>query len=189
MSISSELLNRADHKCELCGSDQHLQVWQVSFAPEGANSDVLVCETCQSQLNNGDLVGSHWRCLSDSMWSPVAAVQVQAWRTLKMLDAEVWAQELLDMLYLDEELMAWASAGVAQQDAEPSVRCLDSNGVQLAAGDNVVVIKDLPVKGTSMVAKRGTAVRGISLTDNPEHIEGRVNGQRIVLLSCYVKKS
>lgn len=189
MSISSELLNRAEHKCELCGSDQHLQVWQVSDSPDGEGADVLVCEICQSQLSSGDLLSNHWRCLSDSMWSPVAAVQVQAWRTLKNLDSEVWAQELLDMLYLDDQLMVWAKAGVAQKEGESGVRCLDSNGVQLAAGDNVVVIKDLPVKGTSMVAKRGTAVRGISLTDNPEHIEGRVNGQRIVILSCYVKKS
>lgn len=188
MSISSELLNRAAHKCELCGSEQHLQVWSVSDAPEGTNSDVLVCEACAEQLSSGELNSNHWRCLSDSMWSPVPAVQVQAWRTLKALDAEVWAQELLDMLYLDEDLMAWAKSGVSEA-VESGVRCLDANGAQLAAGDSVVVIKDLPVKGTSMVAKRGTAVRGISLTDNPEHIEGRVNGQRIVLLSCYVKKS
>ena len=59
----------------------------------------------------------------------------------------------------------------------------------LQAGDNIVIIKDLNVKGTSFVAKRGTAVRGISLTDNPEHIEGRVNGTRIVILTCFVKKS
>jgi len=46
------------------------------------------------------------------------------------------------------------------------------------------------VKGSSMVAKRGTAVRGISLVrDNPEQIEGRVNGQQIVILTKFVKKS
>ncbi|MDO6805063.1 alkylphosphonate utilization protein, partial [Wenyingzhuangia sp. 1_MG-2023] len=66
---------------------------------------------------------------------------------------------------------------------------LDVNGVALAAGDNVTLIKDLDVKGTSMTAKRGTAVRGISLSDNPKHIEGRVNGQRIVIIAAYCKKS
>ncbi|MCL4132727.1 UNVERIFIED_CONTAM: hypothetical protein GTU68_038099 [Idotea baltica] len=67
---------------------------------------------------------------------------------------------------------------------------LDSNGVALAAGDTVTLIKDLNVKGTSFTAKRGTAVRGISLvTDNPAHIEGRINGQQIVILTEFVKRS
>ena len=65
----------------------------------------------------------------------------------------------------------------------------DSNGVPLAQGDTVVLIKDLLVKGANFTAKRGTAVRGISLVlDNPAHIEGRVEGQRIVILTEFVKK-
>ncbi len=45
--------------------------------------------------------------------------------------------------------------------------------MQLTAGDTVVIIKDLNVKGTSFTAKRGTAVSAISLVaDNVEHIEG-----------------
>jgi protein PhnA len=60
----------------------------------------------------------------------------------------------------------------------------------LQAGDTVVLIKDLDVKGAGFTAKRGTAVRGISLVaDNPEQIEGRVNGQQLVLLTKFVKKS
>ena len=60
----------------------------------------------------------------------------------------------------------------------------------LEAGDTVVLIKTLDVKGSNFSAKRGTAVRKISLVaDNPEHIEGRVNGQQIVILTKYVKKS
>jgi protein PhnA len=67
---------------------------------------------------------------------------------------------------------------------------IDSNGVVLQAGDTVVLVKDLDVKGAGFTAKRGTAVRGISLVaDNPEHIEGRVNGQQIVILTKFVKKS
>ena len=48
---------------------------------------------------------NHWRCLNDSMWSQVPAVQVMAWRLLSKLSAngETWAQDLLDMLYLDDE--------------------------------------------------------------------------------------
>jgi len=59
----------------------------------------------------------------------------------------------------------------------------------LQAGDNVTLIKDLDVKGANFTAKRGTMVRGIGLTDNPEHIEGRVNGTRIVIISAYTKKA
>lgn len=64
----------------------------------------------------------------------------------------------------------------------------DSNGVVIEAGDTVTLIKDLDVKGANFTAKRGTAVRNIGLTRNPEHIEGRVNGQRIVILTQFVKK-
>jgi protein PhnA len=93
------------------------------------------------------------------------------------------------MLYLDASLLAWAEAGVQEESERNSTPTKDSNGVTLKAGDTVTITKDLKVKGTSIVAKQGTAVRGISLTDNPEHIEGRVNGTRIVILTCFVKKS
>lgn len=52
-----------------------------------------------------------------------------------------------------------------------------------------MLIKDLKVKGGNFTAKRGTAVRNITLVhDNVEHIEGKVEGQRIVILTKYVKK-
>jgi len=55
---------------------------------------------------------------------------------------------------------------------------------------NTRFIKDLNVKGGGFMAKRGTVVRGISLAaNNPEHIEGRVNGQQIVILTQFVKKT
>jgi len=61
--------------------------------------------------------------------------------------------------------------------------------VLLAPGDTVVLVKDLPVKGAGFTAKRGTAVRGIMLVaDNAGQIEGRVEGQRIVILTEFVKK-
>ena len=65
----------------------------------------------------------------------------------------------------------------------------DSNGVPLAVGDTVVLIKDLSVKGAGFTAKRGTFVRGISLVVGDDaHIEGRVNGQRMIILTEFVKK-
>jgi protein PhnA len=64
------------------------------------------------------------------------------------------------------------------------------NGVVLQAGDSVVLIKDLKVKGSSMVAKQGTAVRNIRLDrENAEYIEGKVGPTQIVIITKYVKKT
>ena len=65
----------------------------------------------------------------------------------------------------------------------------DSNGNELKNGDSVTVIKDLPVKGTSTVIKRGTLIKNIRLTNNPEQIEcnaDKVKG--LVLKTCFLKK-
>lgn len=64
----------------------------------------------------------------------------------------------------------------------------DSNGAELADGDAVTVIKDLKVKGSSMVIKRGTKVRSIRLTDNPEEVDCKIDGSSIVLKTCFLKK-
>ena len=124
------------------------------------------------------------------MWSAVPAVQIVAWRMLHRLKAEGWPQDLLDMLYFDEEMQEWAEATGEGIDPDDVVKHLDSNGAILQAGDTVVLIKDLNVKGGGFTAKRGTAVRNISLVhDNPEQIEGKVSGQQIVILTQFVKKN
>ena len=102
---------------------------------------------------------------------------------VKTTGSETWAQDLLDMLYLDDDTLEWAKAGI--DDREPT---LDSNGDVLKAGDSVHLIKDLTVKGANFTAKRGTPVRNIRLTNNPLHIEGKVNGQTIVIIAAYTKK-
>ncbi|MBK8724327.1 MAG: alkylphosphonate utilization protein [Saprospiraceae bacterium] len=65
----------------------------------------------------------------------------------------------------------------------------DSNGNLLAEGDSVTVIKDLKVRGSSSVIKRGTKVKNIRLTDDEEEIEGKVDGSVIVLKACFLKKA
>jgi len=192
MSTEKALLARSESKCELCGATEGLEVYEVPPGSEGgADQSVLLCATCRDQIENPEHVDvNHWRCLNESMWSQVPAVQVMAWRMLTRLSAEGWPQELLDMLYLDDETQAWAQATGEGESDEESVRHLDSNGALLEAGDTVTLIKDLNVKGANFTAKRGTAVRGISLVaDNPEQIEGRVEGQQIVILTRFVKKS
>ncbi|MFR9513198.1 MAG: zinc ribbon domain-containing protein YjdM [Rikenellaceae bacterium] len=79
----------------------------------------------------------------------------------------------------------WTDSDAA--DAAPKIP-VDSNGAQLADGDAVTVIKDLKVKGSSMVIKRGTKVKSIRLTDNPEEVDCRIDGSGIVLKTCFLKK-
>lgn len=187
MSIEQTLNQRSNSQCELCGSTENLSVFEVPPVAE-PNSDkcVLLCHICKPQVEGEtELDNNHWRCLNDSMWSQQPAVQVVAWRMLNRLNSESWAQDALEMLYLEEDVLKWAEKGATLESESPT---LDSNGAVLNAGDTVVLIKDLEVKGGNFTAKRGTAVRNISLTNNPEHIEGRVNGQRIVILTCFVKK-
>lgn len=178
------LQTRADNTCELCAATSDLAAFSVGPTHDGtAMTAALLCPTCTAQIE-GDMDANHWRCISTSMWSEHTPVQVLAWRMLDRLSDEAWARDLSDMLYLDDETLAWAQSGAIRESLHK-----DSNGASLENGDNVVLIKDLPVKGAGFTAKRGTAVRGISLVqDNPAHIEGRVEGQRIVILTAFVKK-
>lgn len=191
MANEKELLERCGGKCELCSAESELSIFDLPQSSGQGDCSIMLCGVCQQQYaaHVEEIDSNHLRCLSDSMWSPVPAVQVLAWRLLKRLEAQSWALDLFEMLYLDESLLAWAEAGAQEESERNSTPTKDSNGATLQAGDTVTIIKDLKVKGTSFVAKQGTAVRGISLTDNPEHIEGRVNGTRIVILTCFVKKS
>lgn len=192
MSIEASLQQRSNQSCELCSATNDLTVYAVP-PKDGTSSDdcVLLCATCNAQLNSEqELNITHWRCLNDSMWSQVPAVQVLAWQQLSVLaqSGETWAQDLVDMMYLEGDTLSWAESGLALISNDDDAEAFDSNGERLSAGDNVYLIKDLPVKGAGFTAKQGTTVRGITLTSNPEHIEGKVNGQRIVILTKFVKK-
>jgi protein PhnA len=191
MSIDQELHVRSESKCELCSASDNLSAYEVPPKSNASTDEsILICQTCLEQIGNPEKVDvNHWRCLNDTMWTQVPAVQVMVWRMLNRLRAEGWPQDLLDMLYLEEDTLSWAEAGGEEQDREDEVKHIDSNGSVLQSGDNVVLIKDLNVKGGGFTAKRGTAVRGISLVaDNAEQIEGRVSGQQIVILTKFVKK-
>ena len=183
-AILEELKERSGNKCELCGAPNDLNVYEVPPAlNRGAYGNVLICATCIDQIEDADKMDkNHWHCLNDSMWSEQDAAKVLAWRMLKRLGS----QDLLDMMYLEDDVKSWAET---TNEASEKLIHRDSNGVILQSGDSVVLIKDLPVKGSSMIAKRGTAVRRISLDhDNAEYIEGKVDGQQIVIITKYVKK-
>ena len=76
-----------------------------------------------------------------------------------------------------------------ETDTETEETPKDSNGTALMDGDAVTVIKDLPVRGSSMVIKRGTKVKSIRLTDNPEEVDCKIDGSGIVLKTCFLKKN
>jgi protein PhnA len=66
----------------------------------------------------------------------------------------------------------------------------DANGTKLADGDSVTLVKDLKVKGASTTLKRGTLVKNIRLTDDPEEIE--CNAEKVkglVLKTQFLKKA
>jgi protein PhnA len=195
MSLESALRIRSNSTCELCSSEEELTVIDVPPNSDGSEDQcALLCQTCKIQIENPNQIDvNHWRCLNDSMWSTVPAVQVLAWRMLDRLRPEGWPQDLLDMLYLDDETQEWASSVSTVStgtEMDTDVVHRDSNGTQLDAGDTITLIKDLVVKGAGFTAKRGTAVRSISLVENnSEHIEGRVNGQKIVILTKFVNKA
>jgi len=192
MSIEEKLIERSGSKCELCGSTGNLSVYKVPPVGEIiADRCIYLCDTCKSQIDNpDDMDTNHWRCLNDSMWSEVPVIQVMSWRMLTRLRGEGWPQDLLDMMYLEDETLTWAKATGEGEEAPLVEKHRDSTGVELVSGDSVVLIKDLNVKGAGFTAKRGTPVRRISLVaDNPDQISGKINGQQIIILTKFVKKS
>ena len=191
MKLEEVLQNRSGNKCELCLADGNLKVYEV--APQSSyneDSTILVCDKCEKQiLKKEDLDSAHWSCLTTSMWSEVPGVQVVSWRMLNRLRNESWAMENLDMMYMDDDRLAWAKAtGDHDNDGTIDVH-RDCNGTILNTGDTIVLTKSLDVKGTTLNAKMGTVVKNIKLVDdNTEQIEGKIEGQVIVILTKYVRK-
>lgn len=191
MDLKAELFERSGNQCELCGSALGLEVYEVPPQDRtNENNCIVICQKCLSQIEKKeDLDPGHWRKLPETMWSEVPGVQVMAWRMLSRLRNESWAAESLDMLYLDDENLAWAKAtGDHENDASVDLH-RDINGAILQQGDTVILTKSLDVKGSTLTAKLGTVVKNIRLVqDNTEQIEGKIEGQTIVILTKYVRK-
>ena len=191
MKLEEVLAQRSGNQCELCGSAEGVQLYEVQ-PQDGRNADntIMICAKCRAQVEKREeLDSTHWRCLSESMWSEVPGVQVVAWRMLSRLRNESWAADNLDMLYLDDERLSWAKA-TGDHEADSAVDLhKDANGNVLQSGDTVVLTKSLDVKGSTLNAKMGTVVKNIRLVENnTEQIEGKIEGQVIVILTKYVRK-
>lgn len=76
----------------------------------------------------------------------------------------------------------------AQED-DDSLVVKDAFGTQLADGDSVTLVKDLKVKGSSMVIKQGTRVKSIRLQEGDHNIACKIDGSSMDLKSEFVKKA
>jgi protein PhnA len=191
MKLEEVLQQRSKDKCELCVSTDAISIYEVPPA-DGRSADncIMVCKKCLAQLEKKEaLDAGHWACLTATMWSETPGIQVTAWRMLNRLRDQSWAADNLDMLYLDEEKLAWAKAtGDHENDGSVDLH-KDCNGQVLQTGDIVVLIKSLDVKGSTLNAKMGTVVKNIRLVENnTEQIEGKIEGQTIVILTKYTRR-
>lgn len=187
-NLEEKLIERASNQCELCEGKEQLSVYELPpVITATVDNSILVCSHCLEQINDDSKLDiNHWHCLNSAMWSEFVPVQIMAYRMLHKLKNEAWANDLIEQMYLDEDALEFAKKGVVDQDNIQLTK--DSNGTVLNDGDSVTIIKDLVVKGAGFTAKRGTLVKKIMLTENPEHIEGKVNGTQLVLLAKYLKK-
>ncbi len=114
--FGKDLARRARSKCELCeASGVSLSVCEVPPVPSGMpeiERCVFICDSCREQFLNPKKFkpGEQWRCLAQTVWTEVPAIQVAAVRLLKrQADSQAWAREALDGLFLDEEIEEWVT--------------------------------------------------------------------------------
>lgn len=99
-----------------------------------------------------------------------------------------YGYEMNDKLVCPECGFEWLP--VVEDNPETGLVVKDSNGNLLANGDSVVIIKNLPVKGSTQSIKAGTKVKNIKLVEGDHNIDCRVDGfGAMALKSIYVKKS
>lgn len=184
MAISTKLSERNQGLCELCNSESATYEYLVSpRKDEVIENQVALCESCFSKLDQKGQE-SHWRCLEGSIWNPEPSVQALSYRILYSYLNEDWAENVINSIGLDENIVQWALSVFEIADGHK-----DAFGNNLENGDNVVLTQALNVKGASFSAAKGTVVKKIRLVPhNTEQIEGKINDQTIVLLTKYVKK-
>ncbi len=191
MKLEEQLQERSANTCELCKSGNTLKIYEVPPQDYSTQDNtVLICDNCRAQIERkAELNSQHWTCLTETMWSEVPGIQVISWRMLNRLKNESWAMDNLDLLYLSEENLAWAKAsGDHDNDASVDLH-KDANGHVLQNGDVIVLTKSLDVKGSTLNAKMGTVVKNIRLVENnTDQIEGKIEGQVIVILTKYVRR-
>src|SRR5690606_38526394 len=153
-------ITRSGGKWELCSRENDVQHYEVQPQDgRAAGNCIMACAKCRAQIDKREeLDSNHSRVLRETTRSVATGEQVMAWRMLSRLRNECWAADNLDMLYLDDERLAWAKK-TGDHESDGSVELhRDANGNLLQAGDNVVLTKSLDVKGSTLNAKLGTVV-------------------------------
>lgn len=95
-----------------------------------------------------------------------------------------------DYVY-DEDSGEWVPAAelAARRKLATTVAVHDAVGNLLTDGDQVTLIKDLDVKGAGQTLKRGTLIKSIRLTGDPQEIDCRYDGIKgLVLRAEFVRK-
>ncbi len=121
MSLETLLDKRSSCRCELCGSETGLSVFNTTENPANFQNSLMVCQVCKKQFLGESLLDiSHWSCLADSMWSEHPAVLVVTYRMLHRLQGEIWAKELFEQLAstLEEDILNWAKEGLDLHNGE-----------------------------------------------------------------------
>ncbi len=113
-AFGKELARRSKSRCELCGENTSLSIYEVPPVNEpDLHHCVMICENCRNQIEGKQrLEPNHWHNLTQSVWSEVPAVQVLAVQMLQRLKNEGWAQDLLDEVYLEPDVQAWVDLGI-----------------------------------------------------------------------------
>lgn len=182
--MNQQLKERNSELCELCNSEKATHEYTVSPKnDESIQHQVALCDTCLNAIDSKE-ESFHWRCLEGSIWSVEPSVQALSYRILQNYKSEDWANNLMNSVDLDEDVINWALSAYIVAETHK-----DAFGNTLENGDTVVLTQALNVKGTNFTASKGTVVKKIKLvSDNTEHIEGKINEQTIVILTKYVKK-
>ncbi|MFN8308415.1 MAG: PhnA domain-containing protein [Chitinophagales bacterium] len=192
MILSELLKERSAGNCELCKAATPLEMYEVEpQLGSYADSSIMLCAKCRAQIEKKEEPeASHWSvCLPETIWSEVPGVKIVTWRLLNRFRNESWAQDALDMMYLEDDQLACAKATGDHENDNVVELHRDSNGALLQNGDSVVLTKTLDVKGANMSAKVGTVVKNIKLVhDNVEQIEAKVDGQTIIILTKYLRR-
>ncbi|MDF1876319.1 PhnA domain-containing protein [Sulfurimonas sp. SAG-AH-194-L11] len=170
--------------CELCSSEEDVVLVELSVSDASEEQSVYLCKNCNAQIESGELDENHFNCLNDSMWSETPAVKVMSY----ILWSRLGRQDMCEMMYLEEDELKLAQRALNAEANKLVYR--DANGVELKAGDSIVILKDLEVKGAGFTAKRGTTVTRIGLAPGDVgHVEGRVNGTKIFIKTEFIKKA
>lgn len=112
--FAKDLVRRSRSHCELCDKNGvKLDVYELLPLEEEPYVDgcIFICEGCRKQIEKPkNMIPSNWRCLNNSLYSEIPAVQVMSFRMLRRLSGKMehWADELLEHAYMDPELEEWA---------------------------------------------------------------------------------